>query len=70
MFYRKNVGSKEGIAPIALGAAIAGVSLFHFGAAQTGWGLAAGGACLAVAFPLAAGPACALIGRRLKEPGS
>ena len=70
MFYRKNVGSKEGIARIALGAAIAGVSLFHFGAAQTGWGLAAGGACLALTGVFGFCPACALLGRRLKAPRS
>lgn len=70
MFYRKNVGSKESIARIALGAAVVGAALFQLGSTPLGLGLAASGVCLALTGVFGFCPACALLGRKLKEPGS
>jgi hypothetical protein len=68
MFYRKNVGSKEGIARIALGAAMVGAALFQLGTSPLGLGLAASGVFTALTGVFGYCPACALLGRKPQGP--
>jgi hypothetical protein len=70
MLYRKNVGSKEGLARIALGAGIAAYALLQVGTGPLGLAVAAGGAFMALTGVFGYCPACALIGRKRKEPGA
>jgi hypothetical protein len=67
MFYRKNVGSKEGMARIALGAAMVGIGLFQFGPSPAGWGLAASGVFTALTGVFGYCPACAMLGRKPQD---
>jgi len=67
MFYRKNVGPKERAVRAAAGISMVAGSLFLFGTAPLGLGLAAGGACFALTGLVGFCPACALAGRRPLE---
>lgn len=64
MLYRKNVGSKEGVARVLGGALIVAGALTQVGMTPLGWVLAAGGALAALTGLLGFCPACAMAGRK------
>ena len=67
MFYRKNVGSKEGWARLLGGALIIACSLTQLGATPLGLILAASGAFTVLTGLFGYCPACAVVGRRTLE---
>ena len=64
MPYRRNVGSKEGVARVLAGAVMVACSLTQIGMTPVGWLLAAGGALLALTGVLGYCPACAIAGSK------
>lgn len=66
MIYAKNVPNAERVLRVALGAAAAGAAVVLVGG-TTGWLLAAGAAGLVVSGLVGFCPACAMVGRRLKD---
>ena len=66
MLYRKNLYRWEQWSRVVLGAGMIGLGLAWMGGAA-GYGLAAAGAMLAVTGIVGWCPACATVGRRLKE---
>lgn len=64
MFYRRNVGSKEGWARVLGGTSIAACSLAQIGTTPLGLVLAASGALTALTGLFGYCPACALAGRK------
>ena len=67
MFYRKNMGSKEGRARVIGGALIAACSLTQIGLTPLGLVLAASGALTALTGLIGFCPACAMAGRKPLE---
>lgn len=67
MFYRKNVGSKEGWARVLGGALIMACSLALIGTTPLGLVLAASGAFTALTGLFGYCPACAVVGRKPVE---
>jgi hypothetical protein len=67
MLYRKNIYSWEQALRVIGGGAMAGGGLFLSGGGLVGYGMAAAGALLAVTGFVGWCPACAMVGRRLKE---
>ena len=67
MLYRKNIYQWEQGLRIVAGAAMAGWGLFFAGGSLLGYLIAASGAFLAVTGFVGWCPACAMVGRRLKE---
>jgi hypothetical protein len=64
MFYRKNMGSKESVARVLMGALIVACSLAQIGATPLGLVLAASGAVTALTGLFGFCPACAMAGRK------
>lgn len=63
MWYRKNVGAKEGVIRLLAGGLGAACALLLLGMTPLGLGLAAGGAGLALTGVFGYCPACAMVGR-------
>ena len=63
MWYRKNVGSKEGLARVLGGALIVACSLTQIGTTPLGLVLAASGVLTALTGVFGFCPACAIAGR-------
>lgn len=70
MFYRKNVGSKEGIVRVVGGVLMASGSLALIGTTPLGWVLAGSGAGMVLTGLFGYCPACAMVGRKPVEPGT
>lgn len=66
MFYVKNVPTLERVLRVAAGLAVAGWALFAL-PGPLGWGVAAGAVGLVISGLLGFCPACAMLGRRLKN---
>ena len=64
MLYRKNVGSKEGLGRVLLGALIVAGSLMQLGTTPMGLALAASGVFTALTGLFGYCPACAMVGRK------
>ena len=64
MLYRKNVGSKESVARVLVGALIVACSLAQIGTTPLGWVLAASGVFTALTGVFGFRPACAMAGRK------
>jgi Protein of unknown function (DUF2892) len=64
MLYRKNVGSKEGLARVLGGALIVACSLTQIGTVPLGLALVAGGVFTALTGLFGFCPACAIAGRK------
>lgn len=64
MWYRKNVGAKEGLARVLGGALIVACSLTQIGTTPLGWVLAASGVFTALTGLFGFCPACAMAGRK------
>jgi len=64
MLYRKNVGSKEGLARVLGGVLIVACSLTVVGTAPLGWVLAASGVFTVLTGLFGYCPACAMVGRK------
>ena len=63
MWYRKNVGAKEGVVRLLAGGLAAASALVLLGWTPLGLGLAAGGVSLALTGVFGYCPACAVVGR-------
>ncbi|MBX3619254.1 MAG: DUF2892 domain-containing protein [Rhizobacter sp.] len=70
MLYRKNVGSKEGVARLLGGASIVACALAVVGTSTPGLVLAASGVMLGLTGLFGYCPACAMVGRKPVEPGA
>lgn len=66
MFYVKNVPNAERVVRVVVGAVVAGLALTQFGGVA-GWLAAASAAGLVASGLFGFCPACALVGRRLKD---
>jgi hypothetical protein len=66
MFYAKNVPNGERVLRVVAGAVVAGLGLALVGGAA-GWIVAAGAAGLVASGLFGFCPACALVGRKLKQ---
>ncbi|MDR7331634.1 DUF2892 domain-containing protein [Roseateles asaccharophilus] len=66
MIYAKNVPNTERVLRVVLGVATAGAAVVLVGG-PAGWLLAAGAAGLVVSGLVGFCPACAMVGRRLKD---
>ena len=64
MFYRRNMGSKESVARVLMGALIAACALAQIGATPLGLVLAASGVVTALTGLFGFCPACAIAGRK------
>jgi hypothetical protein len=67
MLYRKNVGSKEGVARVLAGVLLVAWSITQIGTTPLGLVLAASGVVAALTGIFGYCPACALIGRKTPE---
>lgn len=70
MLYRKNVYQWEQVVRIVLGIAIAVISYVSLPATWFGYLNIASGVFVALTGVFGFCPACALVGRRLKQPGA
>lgn len=64
MWYRKNVGFKEGLVRVLGGVLIVVCSLSVVGSTPLGWVLAASGVCTVLTGLFGYCPACAMAGRK------
>ena len=67
MFYRKNIYAWEQMTRLVLGAAMAVWGLFFAGGGLLGYGVAATGLFLAITGVFGFCPACAMVGRKLRN---
>jgi len=67
MFYRKNIYAWEQMTRLVLGAAMMAWGLFFSGGSLLGYGVAATGLFLAVTGVFGFCPACAMVGRKLRD---
>jgi hypothetical protein len=67
MFYQKNVPGFERFVRVAMGLAMAGAGIFGLHGGVAGYGLAAMGAMAALTGFIGFCPACAMVGRKLKQ---
>jgi hypothetical protein len=66
MFYAKNVPNGERVLRVVAGAVVAGLGLAMLGG-TAGWLVAGGAACLVASGLFGFCPACAMVGRHLKQ---